>query len=332
MVDNKVQEAIVMIRSGDKQNGQRLLVEVLKQDPGNETAWLWMSSLVTGDKRRMCLERVLSINPNNALAKTELEKLSSSNVPPGNNAMHAEPVTQPDSTPVPSTMATDNLNRPMAAREVSADQVWLTPGKQMSAVVHLSADSLLAFDVLPNLAGQVVNEIRGGTTQKQLYNERKKYHLQNLCYLPLQRVKTVTLFGDLLKVLAVGDSGSEKRFNITCNKENSEAILAAFQERLGSSFTRITRPISRSQVLMSGLALFLITLCGTGFFYWFVQGLANEQVTGSARARGLANLLLLIGPNGFLCIGGVLMLIIMIAFISSLSKPPEETVLMHKPA
>ncbi|HEU0296628.1 MAG TPA: hypothetical protein VFR47_28080 [Anaerolineales bacterium] len=123
-----------------------------------------------------------------------------------------------------------------------------------------------------------------------------------------------------------------KKYNITCSKKDSEAVLHALQQQLDPSFQRITRPISRTQVLTSGAVLFLIGLCGTGFLYWFVQGLATEgSVSGSARARGIANLLLLIGPNGFLCIGGIFLLIVIVALISSLAKPPEETVLTRSP-
>ncbi len=73
---DKLQQAISLIKSGDKQNGRRLLAEVLRADPGNETAWLWMSSVVANDKRRYdCLRQVLKINPNHQLAKTGLAQL-----------------------------------------------------------------------------------------------------------------------------------------------------------------------------------------------------------------------------------------------------------------
>jgi hypothetical protein len=115
---------------------------------------------------------------------------------------------------------------------------------------------------------------------------------------------------------------------LICGKKDSEAVLTALQQRLDPAFHRITRPISRTQVLTSSAILFIVGLCGTGFCYWFVQGLAAEgSVGGSARARGIANLLLLIGPNGFLCLGGIFLLIVILALISSLAKPPEETVL-----
>ncbi len=76
MMSETLQRAITEIRSGDKETGQRLLAEVIRNDPRNETAWLWMSSAIdSDDHRRYCLERVLAINPQNQTARQGLEAL-----------------------------------------------------------------------------------------------------------------------------------------------------------------------------------------------------------------------------------------------------------------
>jgi hypothetical protein len=50
------------ILSGDKKAGRELLGQVLKADPLNETAWLWLSTVVDDpDKERECLNWVLRI-------------------------------------------------------------------------------------------------------------------------------------------------------------------------------------------------------------------------------------------------------------------------------
>jgi len=328
MTTNKLQEAIAQIESGNKAGGFQLLTEVLKAEPRNEMAWLWMSTLAAGDKKRYCLEKVLSINPNNMEAKQQLAQLLPSQSP-ASQAPAMQPVTlAPQNQPVPVNVEPALMSHPAVAQVASNAQVWLIPGKQLATIIYLSKDILLAFDLLPNLASNVAGEIKQGMTPQALYNERSKYHLQNICYVTLEKITTVRLFGEQLRVTAIEDSGAEKKYNVTCNKENTEAVLKALQQALGPRFQRITRPISRSTVATSGVILFLMVACGTGFFYWFAQGLANEgSVAGSSRARGLAHLILLIGPNGFLCIGGVLFLIVIIAMISSSAKPPEETVL-----
>jgi len=335
MTTNKVQEAISLIKSGDRQNGQRLLSEVLKTDPENELAWLWMSTLVTGDKKRFCLEKALSINPNNPQARQQLAQLPPSQPAQAQTPVASPVVPVPQKTPAPANLNPAQMPHPAIAQATSGvvtqglglPRLWLIPGKQLATVICLSEDTLLAFDVLPNLAPKVAGEIRQGMTLQALYKERARHHLQSVCYITLTKIKMVRLFGERLTVTVTEGQG-EKKHNITCNKDNAEGVLKALLQNLGPRFQRMNRPISRSTVATSGVIAFLMVSCGTGFCYWFAQGLAEEgRVAGSARARGLANLILLIGPNGMLCIGGVLFLIVTIALISSLAKPPEETVL-----
>jgi hypothetical protein len=53
-----LQRAIDAIEAGDKAAGKRLLAQVLRADPHNAQAWLWMSELVeTNAQRRDCLLR-----------------------------------------------------------------------------------------------------------------------------------------------------------------------------------------------------------------------------------------------------------------------------------
>lgn len=78
----QLQEAIRAIKAGDVDRGRRLLLQIVKVDPENERAWLWLASSVEGERRAHCLERVLAINPANAPARRELEKLRTRQAPP----------------------------------------------------------------------------------------------------------------------------------------------------------------------------------------------------------------------------------------------------------
>ena len=72
----KLQKAITAIKKGDKVTGKKLLIEVLRADHQNETAWLWMSTAVEGlDQRKECLEKALAINPDNQNARRSLETI-----------------------------------------------------------------------------------------------------------------------------------------------------------------------------------------------------------------------------------------------------------------
>lgn len=90
MSSDKLERAITLIKSGDKKGGQNLLVDIVNADPHNEIAWLWLSSVVEQDKRLFCLEKVLSINPNNIKAKQYLEQIKSNGQIQSNSSVPAQ--------------------------------------------------------------------------------------------------------------------------------------------------------------------------------------------------------------------------------------------------
>lgn len=80
-MDTKLQQAISAIKAGNEKAGQRLLAQIIKADPKNEVAWLWMSTaLDDSQKKKQCLQRVLQINPANETARKGLAQLETSTV------------------------------------------------------------------------------------------------------------------------------------------------------------------------------------------------------------------------------------------------------------
>ena len=72
----KLNLAIAAVKIGDKVTGLRLLSEVIKGEPANEMAWLWLSAcLANEDQKKYCLTRVLLINPGNQTAQKALAQL-----------------------------------------------------------------------------------------------------------------------------------------------------------------------------------------------------------------------------------------------------------------
>jgi len=77
VTEDYLQQAIAAIKSGDKAAGKRLLIdEVLKTNPRNENAWLWMTQVADADEDRLnYLRNVLKINPDNDAARRGLAAL-----------------------------------------------------------------------------------------------------------------------------------------------------------------------------------------------------------------------------------------------------------------
>jgi len=68
--------AITAIRSNRKEEGRQLLNLLIQENPNDEKAWLWMSSVVdTDEQRARCLYHVLAINPENQFARRGLHLL-----------------------------------------------------------------------------------------------------------------------------------------------------------------------------------------------------------------------------------------------------------------
>lgn len=81
-VQDLLKAGITAVKNGNAAEGRKLLEAVLAADEQNELAWLWLSGAVeSAEERQICLENVLTINPDNALAKKGLAKLANASVP-----------------------------------------------------------------------------------------------------------------------------------------------------------------------------------------------------------------------------------------------------------
>ena len=73
-VSELLKQGIAAARAGRKEEARRTLARAIKLDGRNEQAWLWLSGVVeTDEQRRVCLEKVLAINPENAHAQARGE-------------------------------------------------------------------------------------------------------------------------------------------------------------------------------------------------------------------------------------------------------------------
>ena len=70
-------QAIECIQAGDKEKGRGLLIHILRENPRDENAWLWLALCVTdAAQERECYDRILKINPQNQYAIEGLRRLN----------------------------------------------------------------------------------------------------------------------------------------------------------------------------------------------------------------------------------------------------------------
>lgn len=100
VAENALQQAIAALKAGRRKQARAILAHLLRQDPHNEEAWLWLSGAVEQDSERLlCLRQVLALNPNNERARRGVELLLSKGVTLPPLAPAAPPSTPPDHEP-----------------------------------------------------------------------------------------------------------------------------------------------------------------------------------------------------------------------------------------
>lgn len=84
-LERRLEYAIEAVRAGDLKRARDNLIHIIELDERNESAWMWLSTVVESRADRIvCLENVLSINPDNAQAAVELQRARQ--LPPDNIA------------------------------------------------------------------------------------------------------------------------------------------------------------------------------------------------------------------------------------------------------
>ena len=75
-MSTQLDEGIQAAKAGDRERARHLLLSVVEADEENEQGWLWLSGVMeTWEERRICLENVLTLNPDNEVAQRGLTKL-----------------------------------------------------------------------------------------------------------------------------------------------------------------------------------------------------------------------------------------------------------------
>lgn len=95
MPDERLDQAITLLKAGQRLEARQLLQAVIRSDPHNERGWLWLvESLDDPAQRVAALEKCLAYCPSSTAARRGLERFA-----PG-LATPAEPNPQPEPEPV----------------------------------------------------------------------------------------------------------------------------------------------------------------------------------------------------------------------------------------
>ena len=88
-----LEQAVALIRAGNIAEARTILIEVLKQNPRNDYAWLCMTLCVTEvEQKRYCFQKVLKINPQNQHAIAGLARLNNPVISPAQPQVIQQPI------------------------------------------------------------------------------------------------------------------------------------------------------------------------------------------------------------------------------------------------
>lgn len=97
-VSEWLREGVAAAQAGRRAEARALLMRVIEANERSEQAWLWLSGVVDTDEERLiCLENVLTLNPDNVRARAGMKWLQKRGVvaePPEEEAAEAEPIRQ----------------------------------------------------------------------------------------------------------------------------------------------------------------------------------------------------------------------------------------------
>jgi Tol biopolymer transport system component len=82
MSDEILQQAIGLIKAGKSDEARGLLYHLVKTDPNNEMAWLWLSETMNDNQKRKTIEQGLKFNPGSQKLQHALSRLPAQPSPP----------------------------------------------------------------------------------------------------------------------------------------------------------------------------------------------------------------------------------------------------------
>ena len=82
-MNEKLAQAVKLVKEGQKKQGGLMLQEIVREQPQNELAWLWLANCVSDDQQKIaCYSKAAEINPQNENTIKALQRLQQDELNP----------------------------------------------------------------------------------------------------------------------------------------------------------------------------------------------------------------------------------------------------------
>jgi hypothetical protein len=354
----ELQKAVELLRDGDILAARRLLSDIVKVDPNNEQAWLWLSSAVTDEERRReCLERVLRINPKNQAAHLALVALSQPSELPPDKKPQLNPEPQPpgfdalregaaaafksvsrhrrESAPVTNEMS-NPVEAPQAvlapaSKAISPSRilgnVWINPTGRPDKIVVLHDDSLIVANPSRRALRRFESDVTAGMLHLDLLGK-------DMLLIPYNSITRV-IASDRKPQLTVRFRGGRRMLSESIRFAGTglrDEVFQALKDDAGSRFDLIHIKQggfwrSVPYVLIAGLfsyltyeAYVITRKVATGWTFALLESSPSIKATAVRFAQTF-------GPISVIIFGATLVLTTLLWVLLRASKPREMPVL-----
>ena len=318
-MSEQLQQAITFIKAGDTRQGGTLLKQIVKAEPENETAWLWLTRAVkTKEQRIYCLQQALAINPHNQAAQKMLSRLQ------------AQPSAAAPANTRPPTVATP-LAAPASASEVAAN-IWFNEDDILSRLVILEPEAIL-------VANPAKEQMPGLRTALQAEPSLPSALRQKAKTIPLSTIHFISA-DQARHDLTVQHWQDKKLKNSIVRFADSQArneFLQQLEVQLGTTFTAKTELLTAPKAALAPGCLILVVGVLTALFYSAaaaIQAGETASVSGSALTKFLKLIATFlansIGSIGVAIIGGLLIMWALVWLVRRVQNPPTMLYLQKK--
>lgn len=210
------------------------------------------------------------------------------------------------------------------ALETVGLKFWINPTRSKANIFILLEHEIVLAVSKPEILPLVQISLLNGNIPKDVFTDREN--------IPFNKITTVSRLMASITIEHNEGSG-EASSKLDCKDgDMADAILDEIEKRLGPRFERTSAPLKAgSSIAASGIFMLIVFACSAFLYYgaWELET-GSAGITGSARVRGILRLLELIGTQGVLCIGGLLLLALLGMMIYLIVKPPMITKLTIK--
>jgi len=177
--------AIDLAKSGNKTEAAKILTALLKEQPENEAAWLWLASCLKNNQQKLyCLHQALALNPENQTTQKAIQKIKDSQTKP---AEETDQPSSPQSRPK-SIVISPHLQEKSPAKK----RPWLA----WIIFIAITMILLLVYLLIPKPGSNIPAGVEGlylSNVDTGPLNNRQAYYL--LRFYPDGTVMGATMLG-----------------------------------------------------------------------------------------------------------------------------------------